>query len=47
MSDAKLRAEPSCDVADNKISVSERPASFSARRARRDLPCSVARAATL
>src|SRR6266852_5193614 len=30
MSDAKLRAEPSCGVADNSISVSERPASFSA-----------------
>ena len=47
MSDAKLRAEPSCGVADSRMSVSERPASLSARRARLYLPCSPARAATL
>lgn len=46
MSDAKLRAEPSCGVAESRISVSDRVASSRARRARRDTPDSPARAAT-
>ena len=44
--DAKLRAEPSCGVADSSINVSERVASIWASRARRDKPSSPPRAAT-
>ena len=45
--DAKLRADPSCGVADSSIKVSERPDSIRASRARRDMPSSLPRAATL
>ena len=47
MRDAKLRAEPSCGVADNNMSVSERVASNRANLARRETPDSPALAATL
>ena len=46
ISDAKLRADPSCGVAESSINVSERVASIRASRARRETPSSPARAAT-
>ena len=47
MREAKLRAEPSCGVADNKMRVSERVANNLANLARFAKPCSPERAATL
>ncbi len=46
ISEAKLRAEPSCGVAESNIRVSDREDSMRAKRARRDSPDSPERAAT-
>ena len=45
--EAKLRAEPSCGVADKSIKVSERLANNRANFARLEMPDSPARSATL
>ena len=47
MREAKLRAEPSCGVAERSIRVSDRVDSMRASFARRESPDSRARAATL